>query len=147
MSCSLGMLPVQNLFYNRAMEVTAFEALVIAAVEALPQEFRDLLENVDIVVAERPTAEQCRFAGRRHLLLGLYEGVPRTVRGVRYQLALPDKITIFQSNIEETCRLPEDIPACVTRVVRHEIAHHFGLTDEELKRIERREYCTKRSRR
>ncbi len=120
------------------MEVAAFEELVIAAVEALPQEFRDLLENVDIVVADCPTAEQRRFGGRRHVLLGLYEGVPRTVRGVHYQLALPDKITLFQQNIEEACRSPEEIPARIASVVRHEIAHHFGLTDEELRRIERR---------
>jgi len=126
------------------MEITAFEEMVIAAVEALPQEFRDLLENVDIVVADYPTAEQRRSGGRRRILLGLYEGVPRTVRGVHYQLALPDKITLFQRNIEETCRLPEEIPVRIASVVRHEIAHHFGLTDEELERIERRESSAKR---
>lgn len=120
------------------METIAFEELTIAAVKALPQEFRDLMENVDIVVTDQPTTEQCRRGGRRQILLGLYEGVPRTVRGVHYQLALPDKITLFQRNIEDTCQTPEEIPACIVRVVRHEIAHHFGLTDEELKRIEHR---------
>jgi len=133
-----------DLPYNITMDVAAFEELVIAAVEALPLEFRDLLDNVDVVVADCPTTEQCRLGGRRHTILGLYEGVPRTVRGVCYQLVIPDKITIFQHNIEKTCRLPEDIPACISRVVRHEIAHHFGLTDEELMRIERRESSAKR---
>ena len=127
-----------RLFYNEAVETVAFEELVIAAVEALPQEFRDLLDNVDVVITDRPTDAQRRLSGRRCILLGLYEGVPRIARGVHYQLALPDKITLFQGNIEESCRLPEEIPARITSVVRHEIAHHFGLTDEELGRIERR---------
>jgi len=133
-----------DLFYNYAMETTAFEELVLTAVEDLPQEFRDLLENVDIVVADCPTAEQRRLGGRRHVLLGLYEGVPRTVRGVHYQLALPDKITLFQQNIEAACNSPEEIPSRIASVVRHEIAHHFGLTDEELSRIERRARQKKR---
>ena len=126
------------------MDTTDFEALAIEAVEALPQEFRDLLENVDIVVTDRPTEKQSCSGGKRHILLGLYEGVPRTARGVHYQMALPDKITLFQRNIEEACFKVEDIPACIIRVVRHEIAHHFGLTDEELKRIERRAHSSKR---
>ena len=120
------------------METTAFEELALAAVEALPQEFRDLLENVDIVVADLPSPEQRRKAGRGHSLLGLYEGVPLTGRGVHYQLVIPDKITLFQNNIEAACTTPEEIPAKIEGVVRHEIAHHFGMTDEELKRIERR---------
>ena len=128
------------------MEPAVFEGLVVATVEALPQEFGDLLENVDIVVADRPTAEQCRLGGRRQVLLGLYEGVPRTARGVHYQLVLPDKITLFQDNIEASCQIPEEIPARITSVLHHEIAHHFGLTDEELKHIERRKHSAGRRR-
>jgi predicted Zn-dependent protease with MMP-like domain len=120
------------------MEPEGFEELVIAAVESLPEEFRELLENVDIVVTDVPSPEQKRRAGRRSVLMGLYEGVPRTERGAHYQLVMPDKITLFQQNIEAACVTPEDIPAEIERVVRHEIAHHFGMTDEELKRIERR---------
>ncbi len=126
------------MFYNTVMETEAFEDLVIAAVERLPREFRDLLENVDILVADSPSADQRRFAGRRNSLLGLYEGVPRTERGAHYQLVMPDKITLFQRNIEAACASPGDIPQEIENTVRHEIAHHFGMTDEELKRIERR---------
>jgi predicted Zn-dependent protease with MMP-like domain len=126
------------------METEAFEELVIAAVEALPQEFRDLLENVDIIVAEYPSAEQKRSAGRRHSLLGLYEGVPRTVRGAHYQLVMPDKITLFQANIEEACSTQEEIPAEIESVVRHEIAHHFGLTDDELRVIEHNRHSARK---
>ena len=126
------------------MNSGAFEELAIAAVEQLPQEFRDLLENVDIVVADAPSPEQRRREGRHRVLLGLYEGVPLTGRGVHYQLVMPDKITLFQQNIEEACATPEEIPARIEAVVRHEIAHHFGLTDEELKRIERRRRQTRK---
>jgi predicted Zn-dependent protease with MMP-like domain len=132
------------LFYNTGMEIERFEELVLAAVEALPEEFRELLENVDIVVEELPSAEQRRKAGRRHSLLGLYEGVPRTGRGAHYQLVVPDKITLFQQNIEDSCATPEDIPGEIEKVVRHEIAHHFGMTDEELARIERRHRSARR---
>ena len=111
---------------------------MLAALERLPREFRDFLENVDIVVDDVPSTEQRRKAGRRLSLLGLYEGVPLTVRGVHYQMVVPDKITLFQKNIEDACPMPENIPAQIEEVVRHEIAHHFGMTDEELKRIERR---------
>ncbi len=119
------------------METEQFEALVVAAVERLPDEFRNLLENVDIVVEDLPTPAQRRTSGKRSSLLGLYEGVPLTGRGAHYQLVMPDKITLFQQNIEAFCPDPADIPAEIEKVVRHEIAHHFGMTDDELKRIER----------
>ena len=120
------------------METEAFEELVIAAVERLPQEFRDLLENVDIVVADYPSPDQRSRGESRRALLGLYEGVPRTERGAHYQLVMPDKITLFQKNIEDACASPEEIPVEIESVVRHEIAHHFGMNDDELKLIERR---------
>jgi predicted Zn-dependent protease with MMP-like domain len=120
------------------MESDSFEALVLRAVEKLPEEFRALMENVDVVVAEYPSAAQNKQAGPGHTLLGLYEGVPRTVRGAHYQLVMPDKITIFQRPIESICANPEELVAEVQRVVRHEIAHHFGLSDAELSRIEKR---------
>ncbi len=126
------------MFYNTAVETEVFEEMVVRAVERLPEEFRDLLENVDIVVADYPSAEQRHHAGRRHTLLGLYEGVPRTERGAHYQLVMPDKITLFQQNIEAACASPDEIPREIESVVRHEIAHHFGMTDEELALIERR---------
>jgi predicted Zn-dependent protease with MMP-like domain len=91
-----------------------------------------------VVVAEYPTAAQNRQAGPGHTLLGLYEGVPRTVRGAHYQLVVPDKITIFQRPIESVCSTPEELVTEIGRVVRHEIAHHFGLSDAELSRIEKR---------
>ncbi len=108
------------------------------AIESLPGEFQRKLENVDIVVQEWPTAVQLREAKVRSPgeLLGLYQGVPRTRRGRGYGLVLPDKISIFQRPIEAQCRFAYEVEAKIGEVVRHEIAHHFGLDDETLRRIE-----------
>ncbi len=120
------------------MERQEFEDLVGRAVESLPLEFQRKLENVDIVVEEWPTALQLREARIRRpgQLLGLYQGVPRTRRGRGYGLVLPDKISIFQRPIEAQCRLGQEIEAKIREVVRHEIAHHFGLDEETLRKIE-----------
>ncbi len=120
------------------MEREKFEILVGRAIENLPEEFQRRLENVDVVVEEWPTAEQMKRAGTKSpgRLLGLYQGVPRTRRGRGYGLVLPDKISIFQRPIEAHCRFDHEIEARVGEVVRHEIAHHLGLDDETLRRIE-----------
>jgi predicted Zn-dependent protease with MMP-like domain len=123
------------------MDREEFEDLVGRAIESLPLEFQRKLENVDIVVEERPTGAQLRQAKIRSpwQLLGLYQGVPQTRRGRGYGLVLPDKISIFQRAIEAQCRTGYEIEAKVGEVVRHEIAHHFGLDDETLRNIERGE--------
>ncbi len=120
------------------MQRERFEALVTRALDALPAEFRTRLENVDVVVEDWPTPTQVTRArlGSRSQLLGLYEGIPRTNRGSGYNLVLPDKVTIFQRPIEMICRSNGEIEAEVQKVVRHEIAHHFGSSDEALRMIE-----------
>lgn len=120
------------------MEREKFEILVGRAIENLPEEFQRRLENVDVVVEEWPTAAQMKRAGTKSpgRLLGLYQGVPRTRRGRGYGLVLPDKISIFQRPIEAHCRFDHEIEARVGEVVRHEIAHHLGLDDETLRKIE-----------
>lgn len=120
------------------MEKEKFEALIARAIENLPPEFQRKLENVDIVVEDWPTPEQLRRAQHIHptQLLGLYQGVPQTRRGRGYGLVLPDKISIFQKPIEAQCRFGDEIEAKIEEVVRHEIAHHFGLDEETLRKIE-----------
>jgi predicted Zn-dependent protease with MMP-like domain len=118
------------------MEREKFEALVARAIDNLPSEFQRKLENVDIVVEEWPTLGQLGRAKRIHRtqLLGLYQGVPQTKRGRGYGLVLPDKISIFQKPIEAQCRFGDEIEAKIGEVVRHEIAHHFGLDERTLRK-------------
>ena len=100
------------------------------AIDSLPSELRGRMSNLEIVVEDEPPA------GRP--LLGLYEGVPLTRRTSSYGAVLPDKITIFRGPL---LRLygsdPERLRREVRRVVLHEIAHHFGISDERLIEIDR----------
>lgn len=120
------------------MDRRRFEQLVAQAVESLPEEFRHRMENIDVVVEQEPAEEQLADAGLgcEHSLLGLYEGVPLTLRGSHYGMIVPDRITIFQKPIEAICRNDAEIRAEIGRVVRHEIAHHFGIGDARLRQLE-----------
>jgi len=123
------------------MDREGFEWLVAKAVEALPDEFLSRLQNVDIVVEDRPTASQIARVGlgRGHTLSGLYEGVPQTRRGSHYGMVVPDKITIFRESIEARCSNEGEVITEIERVVKHEIAHHFGISDARLRQIEKGE--------
>ncbi len=116
------------------MEDTEFDKLVGEALYSLPEEFAKKLSNVSVTVADFPTPYQLR---KMHLppwalLFGLYEGIPQTKRGV-YAGVLPDKITIFKYSILKVCTTPEEIRSKVRDVVIHEIGHHFGLSDAQLR--------------
>ena len=121
------------------MDRARFERLVERVVEGLPEEFHARLENVDVVVEDWPAQDDLASLGLRHgyELLGLYQGIPLTKRGGHYGLVPPDKITIFQRPIEAKCRDDAKIMAEIGRVVRHEIAHHFGIGDRRLKELEK----------
>ncbi|MBI2852585.1 MAG: metallopeptidase family protein [Chloroflexi bacterium] len=112
--------------------------MVAKAFEELPQEFLDMLDNVDIVVEDYPTPEQIEQAELEHAgeLLGLYEGIPQTERTTYYGMVLPDKITLFRKPIEARCRNADEVYAEVRKTLRHEIAHHFGISDARLKELE-----------
>jgi len=121
------------------MDREKFEELVDKAVQNLPAEIFDHLDNVEVVVDDRPSPNQLRKYGLKpnQILLGLYEGVPQTRRSSNYGMVLPDKITIFQQTIEAVCRSDEEVIAEVEKVVKHEIAHHFGISDARLREIGR----------
>jgi predicted Zn-dependent protease with MMP-like domain len=123
------------------MDRQRFQELVAEAISGLPEEFRNKLTNVDVVVADFPSPSQLARArlGRHQTLLGLYQGVPLTKRGRHYGLVAPDKITIFQKPIEAKCRREAEVTAEISRVVRHEIAHHFGIGEARLRQLERGE--------
>ena len=107
-----------------------FEDAVEDAVDALPDELRDAMSNVAIVVEDEPPDGQP--------LLGLYEGVPLTERSSAYGGTPPDKISIYRGPLE---RLYGHDPGLlrdqIRRVVLHEIAHHFGISDERLEELDR----------
>lgn len=117
------------------MDRTLFETLVAEAVDALPPALMDTLDNVEIVVEDWPDRVTMRQAGIRHRteLLGLYHGVPRTHRTRSYTLVLPDKISIYRGPIQLRCQTDEEVRAMVEHVLRHEIAHHFGISDDRLR--------------
>jgi predicted Zn-dependent protease with MMP-like domain len=114
-----------------------FEQLVTEAISALPEAFRERLENVEIVVEDWPDPETMRQAGIKHpsQLLGFYHGVPLTGRNQGYNLVLPDKISIYRQPILMRCRTLDQVRQMVKRVVWHEVAHHFGISDERLHEI------------
>jgi len=111
-----------------------FEKLIEEAIDSLPPEFSKKLENVSVTFSDIPSSYQLRKTGLPSwaLLFGLYEGVPQTNRSY-YSGALPDKITIFKNSILRVTETPEQVRAQVRATVIHEIGHHFGLSDEELR--------------
>ena len=121
------------------MDSQRFERLVGEAIEKLPEAFQERLENIDIVVADAPTRDQRKTLREKkgETLLGLYEGVPLTERTHNYGFVTPDKITIFQKPIEAMCRNDAQIITEIQRVVQHEIAHHFGISDDRLEELGR----------
>ena len=122
------------------MDRKRFEWLVAEVVENLPEEFSTKLENIDVVVEDQPTSSQLAEVGLKkgETLLGLYEGVPLTKRSRHYGMVAPDKITIFQKTIEARFENDNEVKAEIRRVVQHEIAHHFGISDAKLSQLERK---------
>jgi predicted Zn-dependent protease with MMP-like domain len=114
-----------------------FEQLVVQALDALPEFFQQKLQNIEVVIADWPTPAERRAVGLKpgQLLFGLYQGIPLTKRTSHYGLVLPDKITIYRLPIERVCRTREQVIARVQHTVKHEIAHHFGISDDRLREL------------
>jgi predicted Zn-dependent protease with MMP-like domain len=111
-----------------------FARLVARALDELPAEFRERMRNIEIVVEEEPSDEQRPEDGSE--LLGLYEGVPLTGRGAM-EPYVPDRISIFRGPIERVTVSPRKQADIVRDTVIHEIAHHFGISDERLRELGR----------
>jgi predicted Zn-dependent protease with MMP-like domain len=116
------------------MQRQQFESLVNEAVKELPEEFREKLTNVAIVIEDYPSEEllERMEVPEDETLFGLYEGVPLTERGHFNTPLYPDRILIFQGPIEEECDTPEEVREEVRITLLHEIAHFFGFDDDEL---------------
>ncbi len=110
---------------------TTFERLVSEALDSLPQDVVEMIENVDVVVEAEPPVAYLEGLPRGHALLGLYHGVPLTNRG-DYDRVLPDKISIYEGPITRSARSDDEIREQVRRTVIHEIGHHFGIEEERL---------------
>lgn len=107
-----------------------FEDLVDDAIASLPDDLRTFMSNVAVVVEHEPPAGLP--------LLGLYQGVPLTRRTSGYAAVPPDKISIYRGPLERlTGGDPDRLREQVRRVVLHEIAHHFGISDERLRELDR----------
>ena len=115
------------------MDRAQFERLVRQALAEIPGEIQAQLENIDLVVDDRPSKDQLIGSGieEGECLLGLYEGIPLTER-YGYNMVLPDKITLFQRSIEAICSSDAEIVEEIRNTVIHEVAHHFGIDDYRL---------------
>jgi len=115
-----------------------FEIIVQEGILAIPKGFLKKLDNVGIVIEDEPTRAQLSKmkVHPRWTLFGLYEGIPRTGRTTSYSGVLPDKITIFQKSIERNARSVDEIKEIVKNTVWHEIAHHFGMDEERIRKAE-----------
>jgi predicted Zn-dependent protease with MMP-like domain len=115
-----------------------FEGLVTSAVEDLPDTFRDRVTNLQFVVEDLASSDDYArvSGGLGGTLLGVYRGIPLPRRSRHYNMALPDRIVIFQQPIQRLARSEADLSERVRHVVRHEIAHYFGISDERLREID-----------
>ena len=107
------------------MSLERFEALVIEALDDVPDELMDLVVNLVVVVEDDAPADDPE-------LLGLYDGVPLTERDTMYGGVLPDRISIYRQPTLAICDTDDDVREEVAVTVVHEIAHHFGIDDERL---------------
>lgn len=113
-----------------------FEEIAEQAFESLPDAFKSRVENVQIVVEDYPSSDaQARTRAGKRSLLGLYQGVPLPHRGTWYGTVpvTPDKITLYQKNIESVCETDAEIQHRIIEVLFHELGHYFGMNEREVR--------------
>ena len=115
-----------------------FETIVTQAVRALPGEFRDRLANLEFAVEDwaRPDDYARTGSPAGSTILGVYRGIPLPKRGAGYNMTLPDRIVIFQQPLQRLAADAEDLATRIQHVVKHEIAHYFGISDDRLREID-----------
>jgi predicted Zn-dependent protease with MMP-like domain len=114
-----------------------FANVVEEAAESVPAGFRPYLEEIAIDIEDEPDARTLRDLGLRskRSLLGLYRGTPITDRHVEAPYRFPERIVIYQRNIERICRSREAMIEQIRKTVLHEIGHHFGLDEDDLEKL------------
>jgi predicted Zn-dependent protease with MMP-like domain len=115
-----------------------FERLVEEALRDIPKRFRDAMANVAVIVEDEPPPHVLEDMDMEadDELFGLYEGTPLPERGASCGNTLPDRISIYQIPIEESCADDEEVRVCVAETVIHEFGHYFGMSEEEIEAIE-----------
>ena len=113
-----------------------FDELVESALATIPEPFARALDEVAIVIADEPDADQRREndIGPDETLYGLYEGVPRTEWGADWA-TVPNRILLFRLPLEEDFPDPDDLADEVWVTVVHELAHHLGIDDDRLEAL------------
>ncbi len=124
------------------MERQRFVEIVAEVLDTLPKRFRRRIQNVAVLVEDRPEQQRPR-PGRPHtpathprqLLLGLFVGVPATRKSVFNLATGPDHIILYQKNIEAVCADEREIRHQIRQTVMHELGHYFGMTEEQLRDV------------
>ena len=115
------------------MERDRFTKLVEEVLDRLPARFRERIHNLVVMVEDRPPREIAR--SRDGLVLGVYQGVPATQKSVFDMSFGPDRIVLYQKNIEDVCSSDAEIRHEVRQTVLHELGHYFGMDEEQLKGV------------
>jgi predicted Zn-dependent protease with MMP-like domain len=118
-----------------------FEELVDAAVRTLPEEYTQYFTNITIIVEYLPRPhdfERLGTKGEGGLLLGLFSGVPHPYKGGFFDIPypLPDRIILYQKNIETICSSENELIEQIRATLVHEVGHYFGLSEEDLRHYE-----------
>ena len=114
----------------------AFEKMVQEALDTIPRELKDRLENVAFMVEDEPSSLPEEWEEAEKNLLGLYHGISRKDRGFWYGNALPDRILIYRKPLERISRNLQELRENIRQTVIHEVGHYFGFDEEELRDLE-----------
>lgn len=122
---------------GRMIEREEFERIAEEVFDTLPEVLQERIENVHIVVEDQPSEETKRRMklSDSSILLGLYEGVPLNRRGTHYGSypVVPDKVTLYQKNIESAAGTTTALREKIREVLIHEIGHYYGMTEEQVR--------------
>jgi predicted Zn-dependent protease with MMP-like domain len=115
------------------MERDRFVRLVEELLDSLPEQFRERIHNLAVLVEDHPPGDVAR--SRSGLVLGIFQGVPATQKSVFDLSHGPNRVVLYQKNIEAVCSSDAEIRHEVRQTVLHELGHYFGLDEEQLKNV------------
>ena len=112
-----------------------FAKIVEEVLDSLPQEFRERIRNVAVLVEDLPPGQSSAIRRSRQLLLGTFRGVPATKKSIFDLPTGPDYVVLYQNNIEAVCSSEAELREQIRRTVIHEFGHYFGMDEEQLKDV------------